>query len=464
MKFCGNCGSQLNDDVVFCPNCGAKTQENAAENGNQQIPNQQMPNQGYVNPNSNGAAGGMGAPVRQKKPMSKKTIGIIIAAVVALVIGVIAIIIVKNMKKTINVSDYISVEFTGYDTVGKASVKLDEEKFLEAVLKAKGKKIDKKKDINDYTWSDLVDLLSVDTYDLLASIEADLDKEDYLSNGDEVTVTITYDEEDAKEAGIKIKDTEKKFTVEGLADIQEIDPFAELSVTYEGIAPNVRVVLQNNATDDVLYYLSYQIEDEKTYYDEGDVVKVKISDYDVEDALLNGYKFTETEKEYTIDQVDRYQTQIAELTEENLAKIQAEAEDTLEAYLTSYSDDVVAKDSKYVGAYLLTAKDQDTWGAHNYLYVVYSATVASKDKDFKKTMVYYPVEYYNVILKADGTIEFSDYSNIVGWSTLLTEDGDSSWYSTRGYIDGESMYKEIVTSNRDDYKYEVSEALQEFGN
>lgn len=191
---------------------------------------------------------------------------------------------------------------------------------------------------------------------------------------------------------------------------------------------------------------------------------IKVSDVDVEDALVNGYKFSKTEQEYAIDKVDQYVTALSDLDEEKLAEIQSEAEDTLEAYLVSYSDSVVVKDSEYVGAYLLTAKDQDTWGAKNYLYLVYSATVSSKDKDFKKTKVYYPVEYYNVILKADGSIEFSDYSNIAGYSSLLNEDGDSSWYSTRGYIDGESMYKGVVTSNRDDYKYEVSDTLQEFGN
>lgn len=78
MKFCGNCGTQLNDDAIFCANCGAKigvvpgsanttepaeaatpvtqegnavTQENeaASEAGNPQGVNPQMPNPG-MNP------------------------------------------------------------------------------------------------------------------------------------------------------------------------------------------------------------------------------------------------------------------------------------------------------------------------------------------------------------------------------------------------------------------------------
>lgn len=137
--------------------------------------------------------------------------------------------------------------------------------------------------------------------------------------------------------------------------------------------------------------------------------------------------------------------------------------DTVDAYIADYSENVVAKDTQYVGAYLLTAKDPDSWGTQNYLYLVYSATLSAKDKDFKKTTVYYPVEFYSLIKTADGTLDFDDYG-IVGYNTLLDADGDYSWYSTKGYTDGEEMYNDIVTSNRDDYKYEISEALQEFGN
>ena len=514
MKFCGNCGTQLNDDAIFCANCGAKigvvsgsanttepaeaatpvtqegnavTQENeaASEAGNPQGVNPQalnpgmnpqalnpgmnpqvsnpgmnpqMANQGYANP----YPGGNMPQQPPKKPMSKKTLGIIIGAAAAVLVLIIAVVIAKNIKKTINVNDYISVEFTGYDTVGKAEVKVDYDGLAEAVLEAQGKKL-KQKDVDDYTWADLLDLLSWENYALVDSVEPVLDQSEGLSNGDKVTVSITYDESAQKDAGVKLKVSDQQFTVEGLADVQEVDPFAELDVTYDGIAPNVRVYLQNNATDDVLYYVGYEIEDEKDYYTEGDTFTVKVSDYDIEYALDQGYRFTQTEKEYTVDAVDKYVLNLSDLSDEELAQIQAEAQDTVDAYIADYSENVVAKDTQYVGAYLLTAKDPDSWGTQNYLYLVYSATLSAKDKDFKKTTVYYPVEFYSLIKTADGTLDFDDYG-IVGYNTLLDADGDYSWYSTKGYTDGEEMYNDIVTSNRDDYKYEMSEALQEFGN
>ena len=48
---------------------------------------------------------------------------------------------------------------------------------------------------------------------------------------------------------------------------------------------------------------------------------------------------------------------------------------------------------------------------------------------------------------------------MLGYSTFA-----DSWYNTKGYIDGTQMYSDIVTSNRENYTYEVSEGLTEFGN
>ena len=50
MKFCPNCGAQLQDDATFCSGCGANLDPNAAQ---QQAPNygyQQAPNYGYQAP------------------------------------------------------------------------------------------------------------------------------------------------------------------------------------------------------------------------------------------------------------------------------------------------------------------------------------------------------------------------------------------------------------------------------
>ena len=45
----------------------------------------------------------------------------------------------RQQKKKVNINDYISVEYNGYETAGTAYVDFDETGFSEAVIKAQGK-------------------------------------------------------------------------------------------------------------------------------------------------------------------------------------------------------------------------------------------------------------------------------------------------------------------------------------
>lgn len=83
----------------------------------------------------------------------------------------------------------------------------------------------------------------------------------------EITVKITLDEEKAKEYGYSFTGLEKKFTVEGLTEPIEIDPFAEdvcgsgkiVDATLEGIDPFVCLYLRNNAElSDPIRHITYK--------------------------------------------------------------------------------------------------------------------------------------------------------------------------------------------------------------
>ena len=78
------------------------------------------------------------------------------------------------------------------------------------------------------------------------SVSCSLDKTEGLSNGDEVTVTVTWNREKADECGLKMIGEEKKtVTVEGLKERVEIDPFDSsyfgtkdgISVDFFGYSP-----------------------------------------------------------------------------------------------------------------------------------------------------------------------------------------------------------------------------------
>lgn len=67
----------------------------------------------------------------------------------------------------------------------------------------------------------------------------ELSPKENLSNGDEVTVTAVVDNDTAKEYDLALKGGEKKFTVEGLQEPQELDLFENIDVQFNGIAPYI---------------------------------------------------------------------------------------------------------------------------------------------------------------------------------------------------------------------------------
>ena len=467
MRFCSQCGASIEEDAVFCPNCGAKQEQEVSQSTpvNESAPvNEGAPvNNGTpVNPYAPAGGAAAGAPNQAaKKPLSKNAIIGIVAAVVALAVILVVVLVVRDKKRTVNINEYISVEFTGYDTVGKATVELDYDGFEAAILKAQGKKEYSEKDIENMSLAQLSDALGLGSYELIDSIETSLDKEEDLSNGDEVTVTIKYDKAKAKKNGVKFKAKDMKVEVEGLDAVQEVDPFESLEITYSGIAPEVRVSYKNNSKDNYVSGLYFEMDTNDNSFDIGDTFTLSLSDSTVEYAKQNGYIFTETSKEYTVDKADKYVTALSDISEDHLKDMQTQATDTIEAYCASNYTKRTLGTLNYEGMYLLVRKSSG-YSSSNTVYVVYSAEVTSDDGSFTTAKVYYPVEFSSVILRADETLEYNSYNSIKGYSRFESTEG-FSYISTNGYIDTAEMYKEIITSNKDRYNYEVSTELKQFG-
>jgi uncharacterized Zn finger protein (UPF0148 family) len=250
VKFCGNCGSELPDDVVFCSNCGAKAEGSQGEPQGVREEMNQPVNQTVQEENKTN--------VKEKLPKSKKTKFIIAgaAALLVLIIGIVTtILVVSSIKKTIHVEEFVYVDFYGGNGSGMAEAYIDEYSFLDSVMDAAGMKVNYEEllESEDLIYENEEFLL---IYDLYESIEFELDKDSGLSNGDSVTVTCTYDKAVTKQLGIKIKDTEVTFKVENLEELVDIDPFEYLTVEFIGTAPYISVDLSYTGNDG---YLSVMI-------------------------------------------------------------------------------------------------------------------------------------------------------------------------------------------------------------
>jgi hypothetical protein len=150
---------------------------------------------------------------------------------------------------------------------------------------------------------------------------------------------------------------------------------------------------------------------------------------------------------------------IGDIDEDYLAELEAEATDVVLSYIEKeYNAQSHVDNLEVKGEYLLVAKNQGAdFASNNSLYIVVSGYLYSDKDKFEACDVYYPVEFDGVISLPEQWM-YTSTEGISGKSRL-----GSSGYTTKGYIDGTEMYSDIVTSHRDNYTYEVSDGLSEFG-
>ena len=151
---------------------------------------------------------------------------------------------------------------------------------------------------------------------------------------------------------------------------------------------------------------------------------------------------------------------LADIADTYKETLKAEAKDKIAAYIAeTYTGSSVAEAPVFKGEYLLTAKEQGRdFAKNNRYFVVFAVNVSSTENNFAPATVYFPVEFSGIVKLPGDEYMVYEKGGIVGHS-----DFPDSTYYTDGYLSGATMFSEIVTANREQYKYEVSEGLKEFG-
>ena len=161
------------------------------------------------------------------------------------------------------------------------------------------------------------------------TVHVEFSKHTELTNGDEISITYTYDKKLAKKCKLKVSAKDQVFVVKGLVEPVKVsaeDLFKGVDVTFEGIAPMVTASLAVDNTFDEL--VSYEITSDKDYYDVGDEVSVTVS-YD--DAVMRQHNYlaeideTECTKCFKVEDVDRYLTSVDEIDDDMMASLKKEA-------------------------------------------------------------------------------------------------------------------------------------------
>lgn len=288
-----------------------------------------------------------------------------------------------------------------------------------------------------------------DAFTIESAVSYNISPKDNLSNGDEIIVTAQINNAAVEEFKIKFEAAEKKFIVSGLPEVQTIDLFENIDVSYTEIAPNAKASIVDANTD---YYVitRYKL-DKDSGLDIGDVVTV-IAEYDKDQLLKAGYIAESDTKEFTVSDISRYAAKLSDIPEDAFGKMQKQTEDIIKSNVAKYKG-YSLENMNLLGNYFLTAKSYDGWGEHNCIYYVYQVDMA---KDETVTYYYY-VGYNDILLTEDNTCVYDFNNKKEPWNICDTLGlGTLSWQSLNGYYDIDELFNECVTKNLDRYDYESS--------
>ena len=348
-------------------------------------------------------------------------------------------------RTEINLNDYLSVTMTGYDTMGQASYTLDGETMLKDNAEAFG--LDEKSTVLDAAkvWTD------VSSY-----LHGDLDKTEDLSNGEVIHFKWENGDMSALEDSYKVKlvGTDYDITVSGLTDVQEVNPFEYVTVSFSGIAPNGQGSARSKP--DAPVNLNFQMSKESGLKN-GDTVTVSVV-YPNGDEMYykrNGYIFTETSKQYTVDKLDGYAEKIADIPADASGKMDSDAQDKFKAYVAyNWNNPDSLKEIKLLGNYFLTPKDSSAYiQDHNRLIFVYEISTTDG------LSYYYYTTYKNIMLLADGTCSMNlNDSEVPSGSAFFGEVYGTAFRHNDlvyvGYQNLDSLFNEQVTTQIGNYQYE----------
>lgn len=288
-------------------------------------------------------------------------------------------------KKKIDVMYDLALEFSGIDGEGRAEVDFENTElgFVDGLVIS-----------GDEEFESFGDLARLDA--IARTVEFDVEPSEGLSNGDKVTVTATVDSKALKELGYSAKTTSKTFIVEGLAVPTEIDAFKDFDVTFSGISPMATAEFEPSREVDGAT-VRYTCENNGTLRI-GEPVTITASVNDKELYILE-----EESKEFTVEGVDTYISNPAEIPEGLWGDMQAEAAelnktDNVNDYmLWEYSE------LSYLGYGFGISKENYPSADPNCCYLIYEGSVFDGEENFN---YYFYRSFEDLILRTDGTWAF----------------------------------------------------------
>lgn len=308
-------------------------------------------------------------------------------------------------KEELSLARYAIVGVEGFDGNAKATVALDDTGLYKALC---GK--------------DATDADRQEYEEFVNSVTCFIDKNDKLSNGDNIKVSVEYDKEVADRLGVRVDITEREYRVSGLRTGVELDLFEDVKIITGGISPFVYVTCINESDDEYLKSLEYTI-DKTSGLAIGDEITITCN-IDKDRAESLNYYYDTNELKYTITVADAYVNDlngidmdiINGLEEENVAVIINETADTTYhmSYKVTLNSSYLYRDNneEAVGfkLYEVILADNATnveQEHENYVFAIYRGSIAlpkytTEADPYDYIDAYFCFKYSDAVISKDG--------------------------------------------------------------
>ena len=160
-------------------------------------------------------------------------------AVGGIVLAVILIVAVFIKVNEFDIRDYIKPVYTGADGYASVTFVVDEDALSNKLL---GKKADDDKKYYVRKFIESINVYTTDTD---------------IKNGDKVHCEIEFNDTYADNAGADINKKQYTYKAKGINAGAKIDIYSGVDVTFSGISPDARVIIDNDWDDDYLKTLTF---------------------------------------------------------------------------------------------------------------------------------------------------------------------------------------------------------------
>ena len=251
-------------------------------------------------------------------------------------------------------------------------------------------------------YADYVCYASVVNEDILTS--------NHLKNGDEVVLAINHDDDSiefyAKNFGVIPSETTKTFKVEGLKEVGSFDPFEKLKVEFKGFNGSGYATITNESDLDAAKSLYFNI-DPSGSLKNGDEVRIYLDLTDSElERMAGNYGMLpgETEKTYTVANLEHYAESYEELGETAEEMVKFMIDKLKEEYKTREQYGFYLDDIGYVGYYFMKDDPSDDSDNGNQYYVLIRLQIRSDSG--AELICFAPCQFAKVKIDTKGKVEF----------------------------------------------------------